>query len=58
MERWFWKSISIDVRDGCLLEDSHGHFSHNSDQLIFKDELESFMEGRRDCACCMQLGSP
>ena len=58
MERCFWKSISINVSDGCLLEDSHGLFSHNSNQLIFEDELESPMEGRRNYTCCMQLGSP
>ena len=58
MEGHLQKSISIDVGDGCLLEDSHGIFSHNSDQLIFGNEFESPMKGKCDCTCCMQLGPP
>ena len=56
MEGCFWKNISVNVGDRCLLEDSHGLFSHNGDQLIFGDELESLMEGRRDHAYYIQLG--
>ena len=58
MERCFWKNISIDVGDRCLLEDSHGLFSHNGDQLILEDELESPIEGRHDCTYCMQPRPP
>ena len=49
MEGRFWKSISINVGSRCLLEDSHGLFSHNGDQLILKDELESPTEVGRNC---------
>ena len=58
MERCYWKSISIDVGDKCLLEDSHGLFSHNGNQLILEDELESPIEGRRDYTRYMQPGPP
>jgi len=57
MERHFRESVGIDVEDRCLLEDSHRFFSHNGDQLILEDELESLMEGRHDYTCSMQLGS-
>jgi len=53
MERHFREGVSIDVGDRCLLEDSHGLFCHNGDQLILGDELESPIEGRRNCTCCM-----
>jgi len=53
MEGRFWKSISIDVVNKCLLENSHGLFNNNGDQLILGDELESAIEGRRDYTCCM-----
>ena len=58
MERHFREGISIDVGDRCLLEDSYGLFSHNSDQLILEDELKSPMKDRCNYTCCMQLGSP
>ena len=55
MERCFREGIGIDVGDRCLLEDRHGFFSHNDDQLILEDELESSMEGWHDCtAVCNQ----
>ena len=43
------KVLAFDVRDRCLLQDSHVLFSQNNDQLIFRDELESPMKGRHDC---------
>ena len=46
MERHFKKSITIDVRNRHLLEDSHRLFNQNGDQMILGDELESLMEGR------------
>ena len=58
MERRFREGVGIDVGDKCLLEDSYRLFSHNGDQLILGDELESPMEGRHDCTYCMQLGPP
>jgi len=58
MERRFREGVGINVGDKCLLEDSYRLFSHNGDQLILGDELESPMEGRCDCTYCMQLGPP
>ena len=58
MERCFKESLGINVKDRCLLDDYHGFFSHNGDQLILGDELESLMKGRHDCTCYMQLGPP
>ena len=46
MEGRFWKSISIGVWNKCPLENSHGLFNNNGDQLILGDELESLMKGR------------
>jgi len=58
MERFFKEGVGINVGDRRLLEDSHGLFSHNGDQLILGDELESLIEGRCDCTYCMQPASP
>ena len=58
MERCFKEGIGIDVGDRCLLEDSHGLFNNNGDQLILGDELVSLIKGRRAYTYYMQLGSP
>ena len=58
MERQLREGVSIDVGDRCLLEDSHRLFSHNGDQLILKDELQSLMEGRHDYTYYMQPRPP
>ena len=43
MERCFKEGLGINVEDRCLLEDCHGFFSHNGDQLILGDDLESLI---------------